>query len=167
MTYNFNNSLVLSTINSSLPVFAGNGVTYNDLAKMFLTQGWTSDAGNTYQEGMRLSDKFVVKYNIGHGYYYTFLNGVNIYGYDGDKLRLIISDNSYNGCIWSEGNVKHETVRLLTKFFEDQCRINNCFAPSDYLKEIAARFVDDTIKATEAIGNQTLVSGNNLSGLLR
>ena len=56
------NSLVHATAKSSLPSFAANGVSYNDIAKMFLTPGWKSEAGNVYQEGLRVSDKIAVTY---------------------------------------------------------------------------------------------------------
>ena len=165
--YSSNNSLVLATINSSLPAFSGNGVTYKDIAKMFLSSGWTSVAGNTYQEGVRLSDKFVVKYNIGHGYMYTFLNGINLYGFDGKKLKLIAS-RCFNCYVWNDRDVKDETVRLLSKFFEDQCRAHGCL-PSDrgYITRIATQFVDEAIRRTEAIGNYALASSGSSTKMLR
>lgn len=154
--------LVISKLSTILPSIANGNATYNDIAKMFLTQGWQSMAGNVYQEGMRLSDKIVVKYNIGHGYCHTFLNGVNIYGFDGTQMRLLVSDNSYNCCYWSEGVVKGETVRLLEKFFEGYCRANGCYDENrQAIREIAAQFVDETIRSTEAIGNMAPASAGS------
>ena len=66
------NSLVLATVKSKFPSFNGTGITYNDVSRMFLTPAWVSNAGNAYQEGLRLSDKIAVTYNIGHGYAHTF-----------------------------------------------------------------------------------------------
>ena len=51
------NSLVLATVKSKFPSFNGTGITYNDVSRMFLTPAWVSNAGNAYQEGLRISDK--------------------------------------------------------------------------------------------------------------
>ena len=58
-----NNSLIVAA-KSALPSLANN-VTYNDAAKMFLSPEYTSAAGNTYQEGVRLSRFLAVDYSIG------------------------------------------------------------------------------------------------------
>ena len=71
-----NNALIVAA-KSALPSL-GNNVTYNDAAKMFLSSGYTSQAGNTYQEGVRLSRYIAVDYSIGHGYCRSFLNGVRL-----------------------------------------------------------------------------------------
>lgn len=153
-------ALTLSTINSILPSISNGEATYNDVAKMILGAGWQSQAGNVYQEGVRISDKIVVKYNIGHGFCYSFLNGVNIYGFDGKGMRLLASDNSYYCCYWSEQTVKNETVRLLSNFFEDYCRANGCLENNrNSIRQIATQFVEETVKATEAVGNRFLASG--------
>lgn len=155
-------ALMISKLNTVLPSIANGAATYNDIAKMFLSQGWQSLSGNVYQEGIRLSDKIVVKYNIGHGYCRTFLNGVNIYGFDGEKMRLLVSDNSYYCCYWSEEVVKEETVRLLSSFFEGYCRANGCYDENrSVIREIAQQFVAETIRSTEAIGNMALVSSGS------
>lgn len=65
-----NNALIVAA-KSALPSL-GNNVTYNDAAKMFLSAGYTSQAGNTYQEGVRLSRYIAVDYSIGHGYCRSF-----------------------------------------------------------------------------------------------
>lgn len=155
-------ALMISKLSTLLPSIANGNATYNDVARMFLSQGWQSIAGNVYQEGLRLSDKIVVKYNIGHGYCRSFLNGVNIYGFDGEKMRLLVSDNSYYCCYWSESVVRQETVRLLSSFFEGYCMANGCYAENkSAIREIAEQFVNETIRSTEAIGNMVLASADS------
>lgn len=159
------NSLVLATINSALPAFAGGGVSYNDIARMFLTMGWTSLAGNTYLEGMRYSDKIVLKYNIGQGYYYTFLNGISIYAFDGRELKLIAS-RSYYCCVMSDRFANDEASDLLSEFFENQCRANGLRVDRSYVADVARRFVSEAIKHTEAVGNYVLASSDQNAKML-
>lgn len=104
------NSLVLSTVKSKLPSFNGTGIIYNDVARMFLTPAWVSNAGNAYQEGLRISDKIAVTYNIGHGYAHTFLNGIRLFRYEGGKTMLI-GERNFNNYWWNERDVNSEEVK--------------------------------------------------------
>lgn len=83
-----NSNALITAVKSALPSL-GNNITYNQVAKMFLTPGYTSAAGNTYQEGLRLSKYLAINFSIGHGYYYTFLNGIRLYIWDGQKPKLV------------------------------------------------------------------------------
>lgn len=115
-------SLVLAAAKSSLPSFTANCVTYNDIAKMFLTPGWASTAGNVYQEGLRISDKIAVTYNIGHGYAHTFLNGIRIFRYKEGKT-ILIGERHFFNYWWSDKGVNDETVTLLAEYIQSQCRV--------------------------------------------
>ncbi len=146
------NSLILSTVKSFLPAFNANGVTYNDIAKMFLTPAWCSQAGNAYQEGLRISNKISVTYNIGHGYAYTFLNGIRIFRYENDKPALI-GERSYYNYRWTDYDVNRETVNLLTDCLESQCKILGLGTPDkSYVRQVAETFVDETIEGTKLLG---------------
>ena len=146
------NSLVLSTAKSALPSFSANGVNYNDIAKMFLTPAWCSQAGNAYQEGLRISDKIAVTYNIGHGYAHTFLNGIRIFRYEGGKT-VLIGERSFCNYWWNDSGVNNETAELLTEYLESQCKILGLGTPDkSYVKQVATAFVDETVKGTKLLG---------------
>ena len=146
------NSLVLSTAKSFLPAFNENGVTYNDIAKMFLTPAWCSAAGNAYQEGLRLSDKIAVTYSIGHGYAYTFLNGIRIFRYENGK-PVLLNERYYSNVCWSEWTVNYETVDLLAESLESQCKVLGLGTPDrEYVRKVASTFVDETIRGTKLLG---------------
>lgn len=146
------NSLVLATAKSSLPSFAANDVKYNDIARMFLTPGWTSGAGNMYQEGLRVSDKIAVTYNIGHGYAHTFLNGIRIFRYEKGKT-VLIGERYFNNYWWSDREVNGETVNLLAEYLQSQCKVLGVGEPDKgYVKRVAEGFVNETIKGTKLLG---------------
>ena len=81
-----NLSRVVDTV---FPTLSGSSLTYKAQKNIFITNGFTSAAGNTYYQGIRVSDRIAIKYNIGQGYYHTFLNGIEVFGYDGTKTKLI------------------------------------------------------------------------------
>lgn len=162
------NSMIVSTIKSALPAYNNGRATYDQISKMFLSSGWQSAAGNVYLEGARVSNNLVVKYNIGYGYCYKFLNGINLYAYDGNRLKLIASDNSYYNFVWNDSLVRSETIGLLQRMLLDQCRIAGCRIVNMLeLERIASGLIDETIKSTEAAGNQLLASSGSHTLLLR
>ena len=80
---------------------SGSSVSYNEKHNIYLSNGYTSAAGNTYFQGIRLSDRLIVKYDFGQGYAYLFLNGIRLYCHDGYDTKLISSRVYYSQC-WTE-----------------------------------------------------------------
>ena len=73
-------STALQTIVAkNLPALSGESITYNASKNVFLTQGYTSAAGNMYYKAVRLSNRLMVYYDLGQGYCHTFLNGIKLY----------------------------------------------------------------------------------------
>ena len=73
----------------ALPALSGSSLTYNPEKNMFLTPGYTSAAGYTYYKAIRLSDRLAVYYHIGEGYAHTFLNGITLFAWNGQKANII------------------------------------------------------------------------------
>ena len=69
----------------ALPTFSGGSLTYNAEKNVYLTLGYTSQAGNTYFKAARLSNRLAVFYDIGQGYCHTFLNGITLLCWDGQR----------------------------------------------------------------------------------
>ena len=61
-----------SLVSQALPAVSGSSITYNPDRNIFLTTGYTSAAGNTYFQGIHLSNRLAIVYDIGVGYAYTF-----------------------------------------------------------------------------------------------
>ena len=66
--------------------------------------------GNTYYQGIRLSNRIIISYSIGEGYLYTFLNGIRIYGFNGTDKKLIATKD-LNCCIFSESSQRIEHIQ--------------------------------------------------------
>lgn len=68
---------IISLANKSMAaVFKNAELTYNASKNIILTQGYTSKAGNTYFEGVRFSERIIITHQLGQGYCYLFLNGL-------------------------------------------------------------------------------------------
>lgn len=109
-------------VESSLPALSGSAVTYNADKNILLTEGYTSAAGNTYFQGIRLSDRIIINYSFGQGYYYLFLNGIQIYGYNGTEKRLIASRSYFCQC-FGENFAKRECIEMLREYMQGQMKL--------------------------------------------
>ena len=113
------NNNMLSLVDHALPELEGKSVIYNAEKKIYLTTGYTSAAGNTYYEEFRMSDRVLLKLNIGQGYAFTFLNGVSLYVYDGKTLKLAFYHGMHNVC-YSEHNVEQTSIELIQNYLKSQ-----------------------------------------------
>ena len=106
---------LISLVEKALPAMSGSQVTYNSQNNIFLSSGYTSAAGNTYYQGIRLSDRIIINYDFGQGYAHLFLNGIRIYGYDGNQKQLISSRSYYSQC-FSEQYAKSECQNMVKEY---------------------------------------------------
>lgn len=130
-----------TVLNAALPALSGSNVTYNKEHDIFLTQGYTSAAGNTYFQGIRLSDRLIVNFDFGQGWYYLFLNGIRLYGYDGNEKKLIASRSFYNRP-YSEGGAKQECMSMLLDFLKTQVKMLKQSVPVQQLEEFSRAMID-------------------------
>ena len=139
------NTNQLSFVNVALPSFSGSRLTYNEKKNIILTEGYTSAAGNTYFQGIRMSDRIVVSYQLGQGYCYLFLNGIRIYAFNGKELQLIAQD-FYNCNVFSEESAKHQVVKLMKSYLYNQVALTGKTVNQTMIEDMAASLVNDTQK---------------------
>ncbi|WP_250631658.1 hypothetical protein [Rhodoflexus caldus] len=86
--------------------------------KKLLTEGYTSNAGNTYFAAISLTNDFVIKEDIGQGWKYTFLNGLKIY----TRNNQLIAERSFHYRVYSEEAIAHEAAEMLTEAIMDAAK---------------------------------------------
>ncbi len=153
------NTLV-RTLNSALPQCSGN-ITYNDVAKMFCAPAYVAQSGNMYQEGLRISDRLAIKYSIGYGYCHVFMNGIQVYAYDGTKMKLVTQGSYYNFW-WNEADINAETARLVQEYLKSETKVLGIQGISESeLSRQAKSLVDQARKNTETIGTRAIAASGN------
>lgn len=118
-----NTSLAL-VASKALPALSGDSLTYNPEKNVYLTLGYTSAAGNTYYRAIRLSKRLAVYYHIGEGYLHTFLNGITLFCWDGQKAK-IIAQKFWGGDNWrcfSEQFAKEQSIIMLKDYLKGQAK---------------------------------------------
>lgn len=139
------NTNQLTLVNSALPSFSGSRLTYNEKKNIILTEGYTSAAGNTYFQGIRMSDRIVISYQFGQGYCYLFLNGIRIYAYNGKELQLI-SQDFFNCNVFSEESAKRTAIGMVKNYLSNQAEITGRTFEQRMIEEMATSLVSETQK---------------------
>ena len=158
-----NPELILAEIKSYLPTLM-NQCTYDEYDRMFQTPKYATCCAAYYQ-GVRLSDKIAVIFDLADGTCRRFLNGVSIYGSDGKggtKLLAYKRFPMYGGVFWSERVGRSQAVQLLTGYVQNQCILLGLGCPNMSKAEAVAEvLVDETVVATEKLGKMMLSSGGS------
>lgn len=130
----------------ALPALSGEQVTYNAAKNVFLTQGYTSAAGNMYYKAVRLSNRLVVYYDLGQGYAYTFLNGIKLFCFDGQKASLI-AQKYWGGCdyrIFNERFAKEQSILMLKNFLTGQLKAQGAYVSEQDLLGFSRSMIEET-----------------------
>jgi hypothetical protein len=128
-------------VNKALPAIANKSVTYNADRNMFLTSGYTSQAGHTYFQGIQLSDRVAIVCSIGRGGWGTnplFLNEVSVYCFDGTKKVLIGSWSPIDYEFYSEARARMHATQLLYDHLTSQARMSGISISNSELEQFAA-----------------------------
>lgn len=130
----------------SLPALSGESLTYSAAKNVYLTLGYTSAAGNTYYKAVRVSDRLAVYYDIGEGYAYTFLNGIKLFCWDGQRARLIAQKywGGYDWRVFSEHFAKEQSILLLKDFLVGQLKLRGAYVSDQDVFAFARNMIEDT-----------------------
>ena len=130
----------------ALPALSGSSVTYNPEKNIYLTLGYTSAAGNTYYRAIRISNRLAVFYHIGEGYAHTFLNGITLFAWNGQKAN-IIAQKFWGGCEWrcfSERLAKEESIIMLKDYLAGQVKAMGGMIADSELQRFSRNMIEET-----------------------
>lgn len=140
------NTTLQTIVAKSLPALSGESITYNAAKNMFLTQGYTSAAGNMYYKAIRISDRLAVYYDLGQGYKYTFLNGIKLFCWDGQKAK-VIAQKYWGGCdyrVFNEQFAKDQSVLMLSNFLAGQLKAQGAQVSNQEIFSFAYNMIEET-----------------------
>lgn len=130
----------------ALPALSGSSLTYNPEKNVYLTLGYTSAAGNTYYKAIRFSERLAVYYHIGEGYAHTFLNGITLFAWNGQKAN-IIAQKFWGGCNWrcfNERTAKEESILMLKDFLAGQAKAMGSVIAESQLLAFSRNMIEET-----------------------
>ena len=140
------NTTLQTIATKALPALSGEQVTYNAAKNVFLSQGYTSAAGNMYYKAIRLSNRLLVYYDLGQGYAHTFLNGIKLSCFDGQKAQLIAQKywGGYDYRIFNEQFAKDQSILLLCNFLSGQLKAQGAHVNTQEVFSFAYNMIEET-----------------------
>lgn len=114
-------------------------VNYSVTANAFLSNGFTSAAGNTYFNAIRFSEGIVIKEDVGIGYAYRFLNGLRIYSL---KDQTLLADRNYHSFVYSKYVIKREATNMLMEVLRNAVKRDNLKMDEAQAKKEIDRIID-------------------------
>lgn len=136
-------SISKNPLDSILPTFGqplDSAPIWNESQHMFLTDQYTSAAGNTYYKGVRFCDRFVTIIHFGIYHNWTYVNEVELYAFNGKERKLIGKtkiDNYYH-----EETVRATTEKLLSNYINSQYLLNGIKADQKQVDTQVKELVD-------------------------
>jgi hypothetical protein len=109
--------IIIKNLGSMLP----GKLNFSESANAFLTNGYTSLAGNTYINVLRFAEGIIIKEDVGEGYAHTFLNGLRIYSI---KDKALLADRTYHCYFYSKEKVQSEAKKILLELLEEAAKAN-------------------------------------------
>lgn len=94
-------------------------VTFSEPLNALVGAGYTSMAGNTYFNSLRMSDGLLIKEDIGQGYAYSFLNGLHIYDL---RTKTLICERWFHRNYYSRETAKQDAIEMLIDML---CQVAN------------------------------------------
>lgn len=140
------NTTLQTIVAKNLPALSGESITYNAAKNIFLTQGYTSVAGNMYYKAIRISDRLAIYYDLGQGYKYTFLNGIKLFCWDGQKAK-VIAQKYWGGCdyrVFNEQFAKEQSILMLSNFLAGQLKAQGAQVSNQEIFSFAYNMIEET-----------------------
>lgn len=107
---------------SILPTFGNqrsNTPVWNESLKMFITDEYESANGNRYYNGIRISNRIVIVEHVGMFHSFTYLDGMDIYMFDGEERKLIAQEK-YDRQFYDVGFVRERSKQVLRNYAHSQ-----------------------------------------------
>lgn len=140
------NTALQAIVAKELPALSGESLTYNASKNVFLTQGFTSAVGNMYYRAIRLSDRLAVYYDLGQGYAYTFLNGIKLFCWDGNKAKLI-AQKYWGGSdyrVFNEQFAKEQSIMMLKDYLAGQLKAQGAYVSDQEMLAFSRGMIEET-----------------------
>ena len=113
---------ILPVMGSTPSAIAKTDIIWDENQRMFITNQYTSAAGHTYYLGVRFCDQFITVIHVGMYYNWTYLDGIDIYAFDGYEKRLI-SQKKFGKEFYNEVLVRRTVEETLANHVSAQAKM--------------------------------------------
>ena len=134
---------------SILPTFGNqrsNTPVWNESLKMFITDEYESANGNRYYSGIRISNRIVIVEHVGMYHTFTYLDGLDIYMFDGDGKKLI-SQAKYDRMFYDVDFIREQSKQALRDYARSQAAISGTTISDEMIEVEISGIIDNSYQS--------------------
>ena len=134
---------------SILPTFGNPRVhipVWDDSQKMFICDEYESANGHRYYLGVRFCDSVVIVEKVGLYYSWTYIDGIELYAFNGQKMELI-QKRDYEKVFRSEAFIRDESKQMVTDYLTGIMKTRRICVPAEQINARAHEMVEGCYKS--------------------
>ena len=108
---------------------------------MFIVNQHVSPAGNLYYQGVRVTDRFAIVEYIGNFHTWCYINAIELYANDGDKL-ILVGKYQFGKEFYGAELIRQKTEEMMFAFAKSQHLMLNRVVDEADLKAQSAALID-------------------------
>ncbi len=135
--------------NSILPTYGNSRIqipVWDEGQKMFICDEYESANRHRYYKGIRFCDRIVVVEKVGLFHNWTYIDGIEIYAFNGKRLELV-QKKDYTKTFRNEEFIRQETETLLRSFLDGVIKLQGNAVPAEQINEQVKSIVDGCYKS--------------------
>lgn len=136
-------------LDNILPTFGSPRVhipAWDNSQKMFICDEYESANGNRYYRGIRFCDRVVVVEKVGLYHNWTYIDGIELYAFNGKKLELI-QKCDYDKVFRNEEFIRSESERMVKDYLTGVLKTQRTSVPAEELENQAKELIEGCYKS--------------------
>lgn len=138
-----------SLFDSILPTYGSPRVhipTWDDSQKMFICDEYESENGHRYYRGIRFCDRIVILEKVGLYHSWTYLDGIELYAFNGQKMELI-QKRDYDNMFRNEEFIRSESEQMIKEYLTGVMKMQRTCVPAEQITMQAQELVSGCYKS--------------------
>lgn len=134
---------------SILPTFGTPRVqmpVWDDSQKMFIFDEYESGSGNHYYRGIRFCDRIVIMEKVGLYHSWTYIDGIELYAFNGQKMELI-QKRDYDKVFRSEEFIRQESEQMVKDYLTGVMKTQRICTPTEQIAAQASELISGCYKS--------------------
>lgn len=108
---------------------------------MFICDDYESKSGNRYYRGIRFCDRVVIVEKVGLYHNWTYIDGIELYAFDGEKPKLI-QKRDYDKVFREEEFIRAESEAMVRDYISGMLKANGNSVPAKEIENQAKELID-------------------------
>lgn len=136
-------------LDNILPTFGSPRVnipTWDNSQKMFICDEFESAGGNRYYRGVRFCDRVVIVERVGLYHNWTYIDGIELYAFNGKKLELF-QKRDYDKVFRKEEFIRAESESMVRDYLCGILKAQRTSMPAEQIEAKAKELIDGCYKS--------------------